>query len=88
VNEALPRPLRHPPVVVRSVHLGDVVSRTANPTEALALSSQQVAAALQCSQDTVQRMVAAGLLRRVPHMKHIRISVAELDRYLNSGDKP
>jgi excisionase family DNA binding protein len=64
------------------------VSRTANPTEALALSSQQVAAALQCSQRKVQRLVEAGVLRRVPYMGDIRISTAELERYLTQGDKP
>jgi excisionase family DNA binding protein len=65
------------------------VSRTANLTvEPKALSSQQAAAVLQYSQRKVQRLVKAGVLRRVPHMGDIRISVAELDRYLNSGDKP
>jgi excisionase family DNA binding protein len=64
------------------------VSRTANPAEALALSSQQVAAALQCSQRKVQRLVEAGVLRRVPYMGDIRISTAELERYLTQGDKP
>jgi excisionase family DNA binding protein len=64
------------------------MARTATPVEPLALSSQQVAAALQCSQSKVQRLVRAGVLRRVPYMGDIRISTAELDRYLNSGDKP
>lgn len=54
------------------------------PVPVIALSAVDAGIALGVSADTIERLVAAGHLARVPHLGHIRIAVAELDRFATS----
>jgi excisionase family DNA binding protein len=56
-------------------------------TELLALSIPKAAKALDCSPDTIRKMVARGDLRAIRLMGKISIPVAELER-ITDGVRP
>jgi len=52
-----------------------------------ALTVADVADALQVSPRQCQRYIAAGLIRKIPHMGSlIRVAPAELDRFINARE--
>lgn len=53
--------------------------------ETIAVSARVAGTMLGVSADTVTRWVNAGLLARVPHLHIIRIPVADLKRFAESG---
>lgn len=53
--------------------------------ETIAVSARRAAELLDVSPDTVNRWVTAGHLARVPHLSIVRIPVADIKRFAESG---
>lgn len=49
-----------------------------------ALKLKQTAKLLGVSEKTVMRLVVRGKLRRLPHLRHIVITMASIDEFLNA----
>jgi len=64
--------------------------KTQEPIEAVrprAVKLKQAAAMLSLSENSVRRLIDRGLLKRVPGVRHVLISISVIEKFL-SGDEP